>query len=79
MPHAFTGLEGRRWGTMSLSQMLQHCQKQIEIARRIEPTKPMYPKPIQWLVKVTFGFYVPWPKNLIIAKEMIVADCPNFS
>ena len=69
---SLSGLESRLWGTMNVSQMLLHCRKQIEMALGRIPTKPMYPRPIQWLSKITFGYYIPWPKNLLTAPEMVV-------
>jgi len=69
--NALNGSETRMWGTMTESQMLEHCRKQIEMAIGRIPTKPLYPRPIQWLTKITFGYYIPWPKNLITAPEMV--------
>ena len=69
---SLNGSEARLWGTITVSQMLQHCRKQIEMALGRIPTKPMYPQPIQWLSKVTFGYYIPWPRNLVTAPEMVV-------
>lgn len=72
--NSITGTEQRLWGKMSEAQMLVHCRKQIEMALGIIPTKPMYPRPIHWLTKITFGYYIPWPKNLITAPEMVAKD-----
>jgi hypothetical protein len=70
--NSLNGSEARLWGTMTVSQMPQHCCKQSEMALGRIPTKPMYPRPIQWLSKVIFGYYIPWPKNLVTAPEMVV-------
>lgn len=72
--NALNGSENRLWGTMTESQMLAHCRKQIEMALGEIPTKPMFPRPIQWLSKITFGYYIPWSKNLVTAPEMIAKD-----
>lgn len=72
------GTETRQWGTMTESQMLKHCRKQIGLALGKIPSKPMFPRPIQWLSKVTFGYYIPWPKNLVTAPEMMVAEDETF-
>ena len=76
--NALNGSETRLWGTMTVSQMLLHCRKQIEMALGIMLTKPMYPRPIQWLSKITFGYYIPWPKNLVTAPEMVVTKDETF-
>lgn len=76
--NALNGSETRQWGTMTESQMLLHCRKQIELAVGKTPSKPMYPRPIQWLTKITFGYYIPWPKNLIAAPEMVVTKDVSF-
>jgi hypothetical protein len=72
--NSITGTEQRLWGKMSEAQMLVHCRKQIEMALGVIPTKPMYPRPIQWLTKIAFGYYIPWPKNLITAPEMVATN-----
>lgn len=69
--NSLQGTEQRLWGTMSESQMLEHCRKQIEMAIGKIPIKPLFPRPLQWLIKITFGYYIPWPKNLITAPEMV--------
>jgi hypothetical protein len=69
--NSLDGTDKRLWGTMSESQMLEHCRKQIEMAIGKIPTKPLFPRPLQWLTKITFGYYLPWPKNLITAPEMV--------
>lgn len=77
--NSLSGSELRLWGTMTEAQMLQHCRKQIEMALGVIPTKPMYPRPIQWLTKITFGYYIPWPKNLVTATEMVVSEQSEFN
>ncbi len=69
--NSLDGSEKRLWGTMSESQMLEYCRKQIKMAIGKIPTKPLFPRPLQWLTKITFGYYIPWPKNLITAPEMV--------
>ena len=70
--NSLNGSETRLWGIMTVSQMLKHCRKQIEMALGEIPTKPLFPRPIQWLSKITFGYYIPWTKNLVTAPEMVV-------
>lgn len=77
--NALNGSETRLWGTMTESQTLSHCRKQIEMALGLIPTKPLYPRPIQWLTKITFGYYIPWPKNLITAPEMVISEQSEFN
>lgn len=76
--NSLNGLEISHWGTMTESQMLEHCRRQIEMAVGKIPIKPLYPRPIQWLIKITFGYYIPWPKNLITAPEMVVTNKNEF-
>ena len=76
--NTLNGAEVRQWGTMTESQMLEHCRRQIEMAVGKIPTKPLYPRPIQWLTKITFGYYIPWPKNLITAPEMVATSQNEF-
>jgi len=76
--NALNGSEARMWGTMTVGQMLQHCRRQIEMALGQIPTKPMFPRPIQWLSKITFGYYIPWSKNLVTAPEMVAKDDVSF-
>lgn len=69
--NSLNGSEKRLWGTMTESRMLEHCRKQIEMAIGKISTKPLFPRPLQWLTKITFGYYIPWPRNLITAPEMV--------
>ena len=72
--NALNGSETRLWGTMTVSQMLMHCRKQVEMALGEIPSKPMFPRPVQWLSKITFGYYIPWSKNLVTAPEMVTKE-----
>ena len=72
--NSLKGSELRLWGTMTEGQMLLHCRRQIEMAIGKIPTKPLFPRPIQWLTKITFGYCIPWPKNLLTAPEMVSKD-----
>lgn len=72
------GTEQRLWGTMTVSQMLVHCRKQLELGTGEIPGKPMFPKPILWLVKQLFGFRIPWSKNLPTAPEMVASKEADF-
>ena len=76
--NSLEGSETRLWGKMTESQMLEHCRKQIEMAVGRIPSKPLFAKPIQCLTKITFGYYVPWPKNLITALEMVTSNENEF-
>ena len=76
--NSLNGSEKRVWGIMTEAQMLLHCRKQIEMALGKIPTKPMFPRPIQWLSKITFGYYIPWPRNLVTAREMMVTKGESF-
>lgn len=76
--NSLDGTENRLWGKLSESQMLEHCRRQIEMEIGCIPTKAMFPAPIQWLAKVTFGYYIPWPRNLMTANEMIIEDESEF-
>lgn len=76
--NSLNGLEVRQWGTMTESQMLEHCRRQIEMAVGKIPTKPLYPMLIQWLTKITFGYYIPWSRNLLTAPEMVAKNENEF-
>lgn len=59
------------WGTMTAPQMLLHCSKQIGLGTGEVRSKKLYPAPIQWLIKLTVGFLIPWAKNLPTAPAMV--------
>jgi len=61
----------RLWGTMTPAQMLLHCRKQIGLGTGEVRSKRLYPAPIQWLIKQTIGFLIPWSKNLPTAPAMV--------
>lgn len=61
----------RLWGTMTVSQMLKHCRLQIGLGTGAVRSKAMLPGFIQWLAKQTFGFRLPWSKNLPTAPAMV--------
>jgi hypothetical protein len=61
----------RRWGTMSPAQMLLHCRLQIGLGTGEVKSKQLYPAPIQWIVKHTVGFRIPWSRNLPTAPAMV--------
>lgn len=61
----------RLWGKMTPAEMLLHCRKQIGLGTGEVSSRPLVPKPIQWLVKQTVGFRLPWKTNLPTAREMI--------
>jgi len=61
----------RKWGTMSPAQMLLHCRLQIELGTGEVKSKKLYPAPIQWIVKHTVGFRIPWSRNLPTAPAMV--------
>lgn len=61
----------RLWGTMTVSQMLLHSRKQIGLGTGVLKSKKLYPAPLQWLIKQTVGFLIPWSKNLPTAPAMV--------
>ncbi len=77
--NALDGTEKLQWGTMTESQMLQHCRLQLDMALKLVLAKDIFPAPIQWLTKQTMGFRIPWPKNLVAAPEMKVTENAEFS
>lgn len=64
----------RLWGTMTAAQMLLHCRRQIGLGTGEVTSKPMFPKAVQWLAKQSFGFSLPWKRNLPTAPEMTAMD-----
>ena len=73
------GTEQRLWGKMTLGQMLRHCRLQLDMALKHVPAKDIFPSPMQWITKHTFGFMIPWPKNLVAAPEMKVTKDAEFA
>lgn len=70
----------RQWGKMSISQMLKH----LEIAFAVPIQKVNLPKEnLQFLVanplmrKLMIDI-IPWPKNMMTAKDFIVNTDPGF-
>lgn len=61
----------RQWGTMTPAQMLLHCRKQIGLGTGEVRSRSMFPRPVQWLAKQTFGFRLPWSRNLPTAPAMV--------
>lgn len=61
----------RLWGTMTTAQMLLHCRLQIGLGTGEVKSKQLYPAPIQWIVKHTVGFRIPWSRNLPTAPAMV--------
>ncbi len=63
----------RRWGTMSVEEMLWHSRSQLELALGVIPSsskaKGLIATPLgRWLSLYT----VPWPKGVITAPQMNV-------
>jgi hypothetical protein len=69
--NALTSDAPRLWGTMTPAQMLLHCRIQIGFGTGEVKSKKLYPAPIQWLIKQTVGFRIPWSKNLPTAPAMV--------
>ena len=61
----------RLWGTMTPAQMLLHCRLQIGLGTGEVKSINLYPAPIQWIVKHTVGFHIPWSRNLPTAPAMV--------
>ncbi|MCF8257537.1 MAG: DUF1569 domain-containing protein [Flavobacteriales bacterium] len=59
------------WGTMTVAQMLLHCRKQVGLGTGDVKSKKLYPAPLQWLIKHTVGFLIPWSRNLPTAPAMV--------
>jgi hypothetical protein len=68
---SITPLTARVWGRMTPAQMLLHCRNQIGLGTGDVSAKAMFPSPVQWLAKQTFGFVLPWSRNLPTAPEMV--------
>lgn len=63
----------RRWGAMSVEEMLWHCRSQLELALGVIPSpskaKGLMATPLgRWLSLYT----VPWPKGAMTAPQMNV-------
>ena len=68
----------RRWGAMTVDQMLWHVNVAMEGAlgrRTVAPVRPPIPAPIlKFLV-----FNLPWPKNAPTAPDMLARDRHDFA
>lgn len=70
----------RQWGKMSVSQMLKH----LDVAFAVPINKARLKKePLQFLVANPLGRklmidIMPWPKNMMTAKEFVVKSDPEF-
>ena len=68
------------WGKMSVSQMLRHCQKPLEVANgKLELPRP------NALKRYVFGLFKsslyddkPWRHNLPTAKEFVIKNTTDF-
>ena len=63
----------RKWGSMTIAEMLRHCRAQIDFILRPSPDVKIYPtmlrfSPVRWLA--LYG--IPWPKNSKTAPELDV-------
>lgn len=54
----------RQWGTMAPAQMLWHCRQQLGLGSGQLKVKDMFPAPMRWLLKKTFGSKVPFGKGM---------------
>ena len=68
----------RLWGKMSVTQMLGHCAAQIKLANGEVKGKALMPSFMQFIAKQSFGFVIPWPKNLPTAPEMVISNPEEF-
>lgn len=70
----------RKWGTMSVSQMLKH----MNIAFSVPINKIQLPKDKLYILSANpiarklLIDIIPWPKNMVTAKDFIVKDDPAF-
>ena len=61
----------RKWGTMTVEEMLWHLRSQLEMAAGVRPQKTFLKSvaglpPVRWLMI----YLIPWPKGLPTAPEM---------
>lgn len=69
----------RQWGKMTVTQMMEHTARALEMAVAKTPSKQaLLGKLISWSVKKRFLGPEPFPKNNPTAPEFIVKDDPAF-
>lgn len=69
----------RQWGKMTVTQMMEHTARALEMAAGKTPSKQaLLGKLIGWTVKKRFLGPQPFPKNGPTAPEFIVKDDPAF-
>jgi hypothetical protein len=70
----------RKWGKMSIAQMLAHCSKGIEMAAgELCPKRALIGRIIGGLIKrAVLGDDKPMRRDSPTAKELVVADAPDF-
>lgn len=70
----------RRWGTMSVSQMLKHMTIAFSVPiNRIQlPKDKLYYLSANPIARKLLIDILPWPKNMVTAQDFIVKDDPEF-
>lgn len=70
----------RKWGTMSVSQMLKHMEIAFSVPiKKINlPKDKLYIFSANPIARTLLIDILPWPKNMITAKDFIVTTDPNF-
>lgn len=77
--NALTPQSQRQWGTMSVSQMLNHLQRPIQHSLGELSSKKAAPSWVGWLAKIVFLGGIKFPKNTVTMKEFKVrTDDYNF-
>jgi hypothetical protein len=70
----------RQWGKMSVSQMLEHTSRGVEMATGKRVMKrPLLGKLISWMVRGGFLGPKPFGRNLPTGPALIIANEPEFA
>jgi hypothetical protein len=74
---ALTAASPRKWGKMSIDQMLWHCNQVLATSLgdvAVEPRRPPFPVPVLKFML----FYLPWPHGAPTAPEYQAVDLCRF-
>lgn len=76
---SLTPNHSRRWGTMSIDQMLWHVNRAMEMALGTLPSERAQTPPLPKFVLKFFLFQLPWPKGVPTMPSLRVAASHDFA
>ena len=70
----------RKWGKMSVSQMLAHCKEAFKVPLSDKPVPRMFiGRLVAWMAKSKLYNEKPWGRNLPTAPSFLIKDERNFN